>query len=276
MKAVHIRFKEAGKIYHFSSNELNLRLNDRVIVETIRGLELGYVVKATYELEEELAFELKPVVRLATNSDISKYEANIAAEPAILEKSKELAKKNKLDIKIVSAEYTLDKSKLIISFDSEQRVDFRELVKDLANTYKSRIELRQIGPRDSAKIIGGLGICGLVVCCNKFLGRFNNVSMKMARNQNLSMNPQKISGICGKLFCCLSYENEMYAEVSKDAPKEYSKYLNKDGLEEQVVMLDLLGRKATVRVNNVYEVRTFDDFKNMERIPNANKKQVSK
>ncbi len=276
MKAVHIRFKEYGKIYHFSSENFNLNLGDKVILETVRGLELGFVVKATYEIIEELAFELKPVVRLATKTDISNYDSNIAAEPAILEKSKELVKKCKLDIKIVSAEYTLDRTKLIISFDSEQRVDFRELVKDLASEYRSRIELRQIGPRDSAKIIGGLGICGLVVCCNNFLGNFNAVSMKMARNQNLSMNPQKISGICGKLFCCLSYENHLYVEASKDAPKEYSKYLNENGQEEQVVMVDLLGKKATVKLNEAYEVRTFDDINKMEKIPHVSKNAILK
>ncbi len=276
MKVIHIRFKEAGKIYHFSSEGFKLSIGDKVILETVRGLELGTVVKATYELLDELAFELKPVVRQATDEDIKLFETNIKDEPAILEKAKLLAKKNSLDIKIVSAEYTLDRSKLIISFDSEQRVDFRELVKDLASEYRSRIELRQIGPRDSAKIIGGLGICGLVVCCNKFLGSFNAVSMKMARNQNLSMNPHKISGICGKLLCCLSYENSQYVDAAKGAPKEYSKYLNKDGIEEQVVMIDLLGRKATVKLPDTYEVRTFNELEKMEKIPYASKKQISK
>ncbi len=276
MKAVNIRFKESGKIYHFSSEEFVLALGDKVILETVRGLELGTVVKATYELLEETVFGLKPVVRLATPGDIKLFESNIAEEPAILEKAKLLTKKNNLDIKIVSAEYTLDRSKLIISFDSEQRVDFRELVKDLASEYRSRIELRQIGPRDSAKIVGGLGICGLVVCCNKFLGSFSAVSMKMARNQNLSMNPQKISGICGKLLCCLAYENNLYIESAKDAPKEYTKYINEEGAEEQVVMIDLLGRKATVKLKDSYAVRTFDELSKMEKIPYANKKFISK
>ncbi len=276
MKAVHVRFKETGKIYHFSSEDFTLTIGDKVIVETVRGLELGVVVKATYELLEDIVFELKPVVRLATHEDIKLFKSNIADEPAVLEKSKLLVKKNNLDIKIVSAEYTLDRSKLIISFDSEQRVDFRELVRDLASEYRSRIELRQIGPRDSAKVVGGLGICGLVVCCNKFLGSFSAVSMKMARNQNLSMNPQKISGICGKLLCCLAYENNLYTEASKDAPKEYAKYLNKDGIEEQVVMIDLLGRKATVKLNDTYQVRTFDEISKMEKVPYASKKPVSK
>ncbi len=276
MKVVHIRFKNAGKIYHFSSEGFNLKIGDNVILETVRGLELGFVVKATYEVEDKISFDLKPVVRIATKEDIKKHHYNISEEPMILEKSKELAKKNNLDIKIVGAEYTLDRTKLIVSFDSEQRVDFRELVKDLASVYSSRIELRQIGPRDSAKVIGGLGICGLIVCCNKYLGNFNTVSMKMARNQNLSMNPQKISGICGKLLCCLSYENDLYIEASKDAPREYTKYINNDGFEEQVVMVDLLGKKATIKLNGKYEVRTFEELNNMEKVPHASKKSISK
>ncbi len=224
--------------------------------------------------EKELAFPLKDVIRLATKQDEKKYLENISKQDGVIEFTKELVKKNKLEMKIVSSEFTLDGSKLIISFEAENRIDFRELVKQLASKYRLRIELRQIGVRDSAKIIGGIGICGLVYCCNTFIGEFQNISMKMAKNQGISLASGKIFGPCSKLLCCIKYEDDMYTEANKEAPNSNVKYIL-NGNEAEIVGIDPLAKKATLKFNNKYMIKTFDEIKELKVVKekkHANKK----
>lgn len=219
MQVALVQFKEAGKKYYFSYNGLELTMKDLVVVETSRGIEIGSVYMFKDVTENDLIGELKPILRKATNEDIKENEYNMTLEPDIVEQAKHLAKKNELDIKVLSAEYTLDRKRLLIYFESENRVDFRNLVKDLSEIYHTRIELRQIGPRDAAKMIGGIGPCGLILCCATFIGEFDTVSIKMAKNQNIALNPQKISGVCGKLLCCIKYEDDLYTEYKELMPK---------------------------------------------------------
>ena len=251
MNAVKIKFKTAGKIYYFNPQNLKLKDKDFVVVETVRGIELGRVVGEVFDIDvKELVAELKPVIRVATPEDIKNYQENNTKQEEVLSKCKKYIVKNQLDMKLVSAEYTLDKSKLIIQFEAEERVDFRNLVKDLAEEFRVRIELRQIGSRDSAKVIGGLGPCGLVMCCNSFLNEFDNVSIKMAKNQNLSLNPQKISGTCGKLYCCLKYEDEVYKEMRVNFPD----------VGDTVALIDGNGKVLSSDViNGVLKVKYFED-----------------
>ena len=262
MRAVKVKFKNAGKQYFFATDGIKVADKDMVVVETIRGKELGFVVGNEFSLDgHELTTELKSIVRKADSIDIKKYESNKEMEPVILKDTKRLVKKNKLDMKVLSSEYTLDRSKLIIQFESENRVDFRQLVKDIAEIYKTRIELRQVGSRDGSKILGGIGPCGLILCCNKFLTEFDNVSIKMAKNQNLSLNPSKISGNCGKLLCCIKYEDEVYRELQKKAPKAGKTITTPDGVGK-VLNVDVLNRKAQVKVfsTNKYSFYSFDDL----------------
>ncbi|MGS0973666.1 MAG: PSP1 domain-containing protein [Candidatus Izemoplasmataceae bacterium] len=217
---VGIRFKAVGKKYYFDPAGLDLKVHDNVIVETVRGVELGEIIEEAKVIEDsEVISTLKPILRLATNDDLMAYERNQKDIAPTLERVKFHVKQNKLDMKLLGCEYTLDRSKLIIYFNAEGRVDFRELVKDLANEFKLRIELRQVGTRDGAKFLGGIGPCGYLLCCNTFLGDFDTVSIKMAKNQNLSLNPANISGLCGKLLCCIRYEDDLYTEYRKATPK---------------------------------------------------------
>jgi len=206
-----IRFRPAGKIYYFECEDIDLNPGDGVIVETIRGIEFGTVVIGKKELpEEELVLPLKPVIRKATPEDIKVHQSNKAKEKEALEICKQKVREHELPMRLIDVEYTFDMGKIIFYFTAEGRVDFRELVKDLAAIFKTRIELRQIGVRDEAKMLGGIGPCGRVLCCHNFLGEFEPVSIRMAKEQNLSLNPTKISGICGRLMCCLKYESELY------------------------------------------------------------------
>jgi len=219
-KVVSVNFSKLGKKYYFDTARLDLKFGDKVIVETIRGLELGFVAENPKMIEEsELISALKPVVRKASERDYEQFEANQKEQPEILARCQSLISKNHLDMKLLNCEYTLDRSKLIIYFNAEGRVDFRDLVKDLANQFRVRIELRQVGTRDGAKVLGGIGPCGLLTCCTTFLAEFETVSIKMAKNQNLSLNPTNISGLCGKLFCCINYEDANYKEYRKSMPK---------------------------------------------------------
>ena len=218
MMVCRIQFKKVGKKYYFNPNNINVSDGAFVVVETVRGVEVGRVVGDLVEIDETIMHEIKPILRLATKKDLDNFEYNKKLEKTSLEKCGLLVRKNKLEMKLLDCEYTLDRQKLIIYFESEDRVDFRQLVKDLAEEFKVRIELRQVGSRDGAKSLGGLGPCGLIVCCNTFIEEFDNVSIKMAKNQNLSLNPQKISGTCGKLLCCIKYENETYAHLRKNLP----------------------------------------------------------
>lgn len=208
---VGVRFKPAGKIYYFDSEEFELEAGDAVIVETIRGIEYGSVAIGKRQVsEEELVLPLKKVIRPASDEDTANYNHNKEKEQEALQICRDKVKEHELPMRLIDVEYTFDRGKIIFYFTAEGRVDFRELVKDLAAIFKTRIELRQIGVRDEAKMLGGIGSCGRVLCCNNFLGEFEPVSIRMAKEQNLSLNPTKISGICGRLMCCLKYESDQY------------------------------------------------------------------
>ncbi|WP_294373226.1 stage 0 sporulation family protein [uncultured Clostridium sp.] len=220
IKVIGVRFKKAGKIYYFSPADFDIKRNQYVIVETARGIEFGECVIGIKEIsEEEIVSPLKCVIRIADEKDIQKHRENKSKEIEALDICLKKIKEHKLDMKLIDVEYTFDNNKVIFYFTADGRVDFRELVKDLATIFKTRIELRQIGVRDEAKMVGGLGPCGRPMCCSTFLGDFASVSIKMAKEQNLSLNPTKISGICGRLMCCLNYEQSTYEEIRKRLPK---------------------------------------------------------
>lgn len=244
MEVVLIQFREAGKTYYFDPVNMNIEKGDFVVVETIRGIELGKVVSNRIEIEPN-EMEIKPIIRAATEEDKKEAAYNRTLEDEVIETTKDLVRQNKLDMKVLASEYTLDRDRLVIYFESEQRVDFRQLVKDLNEVYKTRIELRQVGSRDGAKFIGGLGPCGRVMCCASFLSTFDNVSIKMAKNQNLSLNPQKISGACGKLLCCIKYEHDFYEEVQEDMPN-INEYVYTENGRGKVISTQILKRQVRV------------------------------
>ncbi|HEY87812.1 MAG TPA: stage 0 sporulation family protein [Dehalococcoidia bacterium] len=218
---VGVRFKRAGRIYYFDPAEIELEVNDHVVVKTAHGLELGQVVIAPKQvLASELTRPLKPVVRKAEPEDIERVQKLADKEREALAECAKLVAKLNLPMKLISAEYNLDGNHLSFFFSAEERVDFRELVRELTGRFKIRVELRQVGPRDGAKLIGGFGRCGRPLCCMSFLGEFAPVSVKMAKEQNLPLNPMKISGTCGRLLCCLVYENEQYRNMKEKMPKE--------------------------------------------------------
>ena len=218
-KIVGIRFKPAGKIYHFDPQQIYLKIGDNVIVETSRGIEYGFVAsKVRYMEEEDNLHPIKPVLRKAAPKDDKIHENNMNKAPQAMEICKEYVIKRGLDMKVIKAEYTFDCTKVIFSFTADGRVDFRELVKDLAAVFRIRIELRQVGVRDESKLLGGIGSCGCDLCCHRWLGEFQPVSIKMAKEQGLSLNPGKISGICGRLLCCLQYEHNCYEHALKLLP----------------------------------------------------------
>lgn len=216
---VGVRFKKAGKIYYFDPDNIDIQKDDSVIVETARGIEFGQAVVGIKEIsEEEVVPPLKKVLRVATKEDIAVNKENVRKEKEAFETCLKKIECHKLDMKLIDVEYTFDNNKVIFYFTADGRVDFRDLVKDLAAIFKTRIELRQIGVRDESKMIGGLGPCGRTLCCSTFLGEFAPVSIKMAKEQSLSLNPTKISGICGRLMCCLKYEHEMYEKILERLP----------------------------------------------------------
>ena len=253
MNVCRIQFRKVGKKYYFNPNGINVKDKDFVVVETVRGLEIGRVAGDLVTCPAELEKDIKPILRIANKKDLDNYEQNQKNEVIALEKCSKLIKKNKLDMKLLYCEYTLDRQKLIIYFESEERVDFRQLVKDLAEEFRVRIELRQVGSRDGAKVLGGLGPCGLIVCCNTFIEEFDNVSIKMAKNQNLSLNPQKISGTCGKLLCCIKYENEVYKELRVNMP-DINDVVRLETGEGKVLSVDVLKREVKVKM---FEDETF-------------------
>lgn len=245
---VGIQFKKTGKVYYFDPAKINFVQGDGAIVETARGLEYGDVVICNSEVpDSEIKGELKKVVRKATEKDVKMHNANIERRPKAIRDAQNLANKHKLDMKIVDAEFTFDGSKAIFFFTSDNRVDFRELVKEMASTFRARIELRQIGIRDECKMKGGLGPCGRVCCCNCCKTDFDRVSIKMAKHQGLSLNPGKISGLCGRLMCCLKFEDEYYAETLKFMPKVNSEIVTPKG-KGKVESVDMLRQTVTVRV----------------------------
>ena len=217
---IGVRFKSVGKVYYFDPVGIAFQAGDRVIVETARGVECGEVVTENKLVENERVFSpLKPVIRAATEQDLKTVEQNAQKEQRAYDVCNQKIAAHKLDMKLINVEYTFDGNKILFYFTAENRVDFRELVKDLASVFRTRIELRQIGVRDEAKMLGGLGICGRPFCCSSFLGEFQPVSIKMAKEQSLSLNPTKISGTCGRLMCCLKYEQDVYEELLKITPK---------------------------------------------------------
>ena len=232
--------------YVYTTNKYNLKINDYVVVETSLGNELGKVTLLKDSPEDESFGLLKPIIRLADDNDIIDYDNNLILQKEVIKKTKQLAIKNELDIKIFRAEYTLDRSKLMIYFESVDRVDFRNLVKDIHAIYNTRIELRQVGFRDSCKLLGGFGQCGLVLCCKNFIKDFDKITLKMAKKQNLSINSQKNSGVCGVLMCCLKYEDEQYDELIAELP-QIGNEININGYSGVVVELNLISAKIKIK-----------------------------
>ncbi|HHU77541.1 MAG: PSP1 domain-containing protein [Caldicoprobacterales bacterium] len=253
---VGVRFKKAGKIYYFGPDELDLKENDHVIVETARGIEYGdVVVPPRLVPDEEIVSPLKSVIRKADEKDEKQVIENRKKEEEAFRIGEEKIEVHNLPMNLVDVELTFDGSKLIFYFTAEGRIDFRELVKDLASVFKTRIELRQIGVRDEAKLLGGLGPCGLTLCCSTFMGDFHPVSIKMAKEQNLSLNPTKISGICGRLMCCLKYEQDYYEQIRKCMPREGCEVMTPEGL---AVVLGTALLTQTVRVKLILEDDTVE------------------
>lgn len=247
IKVLGARFYQSGKIYYYEIVPYDLKIGDKIIVETQNGIEIATVAFLNKKIpEQNLDTPLKQVVRKATAEDIKTDLKNKEKGKATLHQVEEKVKKLGLNMNIVSVEYAFDGSKVIINFTSEERVDFRELLKDLASFFKNRVELRQIGIRDETKLIGGLGVCGQPCCCKRFLEDFGHVSVKMAKVQNLSLNPTKISGLCGRLMCCLAYENDFYLEAQKNLPKIGAMANTPDG-PGKLVDLNLLKNTATIK-----------------------------
>ncbi|OHB28271.1 MAG: hypothetical protein A2X84_03885 [Desulfuromonadaceae bacterium GWC2_58_13] len=249
-RIVSLKFRDAGKHYHFNALDFELQSGDRVVVETDRGRALAIVVQPPEEMSEDpRSGELKSVLRVATDEDVAMAQSNSSQEKEAYHFCQERILKRDMEMKLVRAEYLFDGSKIIFYFTADGRVDFRELVKDLAHHFHTRIEMRQIGVRDEAKLIGGIGICGRELCCCTFLTEFTPVSVRMAKEQGLALNPTKISGQCGRLLCCLSYEFETYCSLKKALPKCGRKVML-DATQGEVINQDVLGQKVVVRLEN--------------------------
>ena len=248
VKVAGVRFKTAGKVYYFDPDELDVKTGDSVIVETARGMEFGTVTMDVCDVDEsEIVAPLKKIIRIANEKDHKQHIENVKKKERAMALCQEKIDKHGLVMKIIDVEYTFDNSKVVFYFTADGRVDFRELVKDLAGVFKMRIELRQIGVRDEAKMLGGIGSCGRALCCHSWLSDFEPVSIKMAKVQNLSLNPAKISGICGRLMCCLKYENDIYMEFRKGMPDVGESVKTPDGTAK-VVDTNLLERTVKVRL----------------------------
>ena len=249
-EVIGVRFKEVGKIYYFDPVGQKLHVNDRVIVESARGIECGTVATANREVpDEEIVHPLKKMLRVATKDDLRKLEENAKKEKDAQGIFEQKVIEHELEMKLVDVEYTIDNSKIIFYFTADGRVDFRSLVKDLASVFRTRIELRQIGVRDESKMIGGLGVCGRPFCCNSFLGEFQPVSIKMAKDQGLSLSPTKISGTCGRLMCCLKYEQDAYVDLLKRTPKVGAIVKTPEG-KGVVTESNLLSQTLKVKLDN--------------------------
>lgn len=261
MKVIGVRFRTAGKIYFFSPAKLNIKKGDKVIVETARGVEFGSVVMNPKDVEDdEITQPLKSVIRVATEEDKRIEERNKEKEKEAFEICLEKIRKHGLEMKLIDAEYTFDNNKVLFYFTADGRIDFRELVKDLAAVFRTRIELRQIGVRDETKIRGGIGVCGRPLCCHTYLSEFAPVSIKMAKEQNLSLNPTKISGVCGRLMCCLTNEEETYEYLNSRLPAIGDTVTTVDGLRGEVQNLSVLRQLVKVIVtldNDEKEIREY-------------------
>lgn len=247
---VGVSFNEKGRVYYFSPVGLNLKNNDTIIVETERGLQFGKVVIANTKIKKDnLNLPLKEVIRIATKEDFKIHENNTKDAAQAFKECNRLISKYNLKMKLIDASFTFDRKQLLFHFLADNRIDFRELAKELASIYKTRIELRQIGVRDKAREVGGIGPCGRLLCCSKFLYSFDAVSINMAKNQNIALNPSKINGACGRLLCCLTYENEEYTEAKKDMPEVGNIICDKNGKGE-VVSVDTLNRTYKMKLEN--------------------------
>ena len=259
-KVVGVRFRNAGKVYYFDPAKLHIEAGAHVIVETARGVEMGTVIMAPKEVEDETVVQpLKAVIRVATEADEKVAAKNREKEKEAYKICLEKIAKHKLDMKLVEAEYTFDNNKLLFYFTADGRIDFRELVKDLAAVFRTRIELRQIGVRDETKILGGVGICGRALCCHTYLSEFAPVSIKMAKEQNLSLNPTKISGVCGRLMCCLKNEQETYEYLNSRLPSVGDTVTTVDGLKGEVQSVNVLRQivKVIVEIEDEKEARDY-------------------
>ncbi len=293
VKVTGVRFRSAGKIYYFDPLKFDIHKGDHVIVETARGMEYGTVVMNIREMEEDKVFSpLKPILRMATKRDEEIVARNREREKDAFRICQEKIRKHKLDMKLVDTEYTFDNNKVLFYFTADGRVDFRELVKDLASVFKTRIELRQIGVRDETKILGGVGICGRSLCCHSYMPEFVPVSIKMAKEQNLSLNPTKISGTCGRLMCCLKNEQETYEYLNGRLPGVGDTVLTDDGLRGEVASVNVLRQLVKVIVNVDKDEKEIKEYpvdelkfrprrkkgkgdKNKEREPEADLKELA-
>lgn len=267
VKVIGVRFRTAGKIYYFSPGKLEIHAGDHVIVETARGIEYGFVMLGNKEVTDDKVVQpLKPVIRVATIEDDEQADENREKEREAFQICQEKIKKHGLEMKLIDAEYTFDNNKVLFYFTADGRIDFRELVKDLASVFRTRIELRQIGVRDETKILGGIGICGRTLCCHTHQSEFLPVSIKMAKEQNLSLNPTKISGVCGRLMCCLKHEEETYEELNSRLPNLGDFVTTSDGMKGEVSSINVLRQLVKVIVtleNQEKEIREYkvDDLK---------------
>jgi len=260
IKIIGVRFRNVGKIYYFNPKDLRVQNGMNVIVETARGVEYGQVVLGPKEVDEEQVVQpLKDVIRIATEKDNTKEANNRRKEKEAYDICLQKIKSHSLEMKLINVEYTFDNNKVLFYFTADGRIDFRELVKDLAAVFKTRIELRQIGVRDETKILGGIGICGRALCCHTYLSEFAPVSIKMAKEQNLSLNPTKISGVCGRLMCCLKNEQETYEYLNKKLPSTGDLVTTPEGIKGEVQSLSVLRQlvKVIVEVNDEKEIREY-------------------
>lgn len=258
---IGVRFRNVGKVYYFSPRELDICVGDHVIVETARGVEYGFVVLGPKEVDDSKVIQpLKEVIRIATPKDDAREESNRKKEKEAFEICQKKIRAHNLEMKLIDAEYTFDNNKMLFYFTADGRIDFRELVKDLAAVFKTRIELRQIGVRDETKVVGGVGICGRELCCHTYLSEFAPVSIKMAKEQNLSLNPTKISGVCGRLMCCLTNEQETYEKLNSRLPSTGDTVTTPEGLKGEVQSLSVLRQLVKVIVtleNDEKEIREY-------------------
>lgn len=253
MNIVGIKFNDNSRIYYFDSNGLNLKKNLTVIVETEKGQQFGKVTLLNVNVKNNL--ELKKVIRISSKKDYLQHKKNLSDAKEAIAICKKMIEKENLDMKIIGADYTFDRGQLMFKFIADDRVDFRKLAKDLGSKFKTRIELRQVGIRDKAKEVGGIGPCGKKLCCNSFLTEFDSVSINMAKNQNLSLNPSKINGVCGRLLCCLNYENDNYNEYKKGFP-EIGKTIKANNKNGKVIEVNLFAKKYKV----LYDDNTIEEF----------------
>ena len=264
-KVIGVRFRQAGKVYFFSPGKFHIKQGDKVIVETARGVEFGSVVSGIKEVPDETIMQpLKSVIRIATEEDKRNEERNREKEKEAFRVCLEKIREHELDMKLINAEYTFDNNKVLFYFTADGRIDFRDLVKDLAAVFRTRIELRQIGVRDETKIRGGIGICGRPLCCHTYLSEFSPVSIKMAKEQNLSLNPTKISGVCGRLMCCLTNEQETYEELNSRLPAIGDFVTTPDGLKGEVQSVSVLRQLVKVVVNLDDDEKEIREYKSKE------------